>query len=176
MENKFLPLLFTTIITVTSASAFGLGDATDALSSMNNDTTKTANVSHNSMPKTNTLIDTLTNKLGVSQKQASGGVGSILSYAKSALPSNKYATVANAVPNASSLLEMAPKVSSAMSGLGAMGTTSSSLGGMAALTSQFSSLGLNSGMITKFVPVILNYFKKSGSTNAMSILSGLFSK
>ena len=103
----------------------------------------------------------LMQQLGVTQKQADGGVGSILSYAKDSLPSNDYKTLSGAIPNSNSLLSMAPS---------AIG----SLGGLGGLASQFSSLGLSSSMITQFVPIILNYLKGSGSTDAMSILSGLF--
>jgi hypothetical protein len=118
----------------------------------------------------------LTNELGVSDKQAAGGVGSILSYAKGELPSNDYSKLASAIPNADSLLKMAPSTSksSALGGLGSLASKGSSMAGMAGLASQFSSLGLDSGMISKFVPIIMDYFKSSGSTDAMGILGGLF--
>ncbi len=161
------------LVCVQSISAFSLGDATSALSSVNTATnTHTAVATAKSETKNSNLVGMLTSQLGISDKQATGGVGSILSYAKDSLPSNKYTTLASAIPNSSSLLKMAPQASSAMGALGALGGNSST--GMAALASQFSSLGLNSSMITQFVPIIMNYFKGSNATGAMNILSGLF--
>jgi len=149
---------------VSSVYGFGFGDAMNAVSSMQVQQPQTT---QHSQTQTSDLSGMLMQQLGVTQKQADGGVGSILSYAKDSLPSNDYKTLSGAIPNSNSLLSMAP---SAMSSMGAMG----SLGGMGALASQFSSLGLSSSMITQFVPIILNYLKGSGSTDAMSILSGLF--
>jgi hypothetical protein len=159
-----------------SLEAFSLGDAASALSTANSvaqSATAVSNTASKSDTQSSDLIGMLTSQLGVSDKQASGGVGSILSYAKDELPSNDYATLASAIPNASSLLAMAPKSNDTVSALGAL-AGGSSASGMAALASQFSSLGLNSSMISQFVPIIMDYFKGSGSTDAMSILSGLF--
>lgn len=107
------------------------------------------------------LQEKLSSKLGISNKQAEGGLGSILNYAKSSLSSDKYATLANAIPGADTLLAKAPN------------TTQST--GMSSLISQFDSLGLNKDMVMKFVPVIMDYFKSSGSFDAMGILGSLFS-
>ena len=107
------------------------------------------------------LAEQLTSQLGISDKQAEGGLGSILSYAKGALSSDKYSTLAGAIPGADNLLGLAPD---------SKGTT-----GMDGLASQFSAIGLNKDMIMKFVPVIMDYFKSSGSFDAMGILGSLFS-
>ena len=143
---------------VSSVYGFGFGDAMNAVSSMQVQQPQTT---QHSQTQTSDLSGMLMQQLGVTQKQADGGVGSILSYAKDSLPSNDYKTLSGAIPNSNSLLSMAPA---------AIG----SLGGLGGLASQFSSLGLSSSMITQFVPIILNYLKGSGSTDAMSILSGLF--
>ncbi len=172
LSKKTITALAALFLTA-SLQAFGLGDAASALSTVNAVTnTQTATPTAKSETKSSDLIGMLTSQLGVSDKQATGGVGSILSYAKDSLPSNKYTTLASAIPNSSSLLKMAPQASSAMGALGALGGNSST--GMAALASQFSSLGLNSSMITQFVPIIMNYFKGSNATGAMNILSSLF--
>ncbi len=107
------------------------------------------------------LAQQISSQLGVSDQQAQGGIGSILSYARNTLPANKYSVLQNAVPGADSLLKLAPAVTGGASGMGA-------------LVSQFSSLGLDQGMIAKFVPIMLNYFKSNGSFDAMGILSSLF--
>ena len=165
--SKKLSLSLTAFLCTVSLQAFSLGDATNALSAVQS-TTQTATPAATNKTQSSDLMGMLTSQLGVTDKQATGGVGSILNYAKGELPSSDYSTLASAIPNASSLLSMAPAASSA---LGAMG---GSTGGMAALASQFSSLGLNSSMISKFVPIILNYFKGTNATDATSILSKLF--
>jgi hypothetical protein len=181
-DNKMKKIVTTAILTLTvasSLSAFSLGDAASALGAVSSAATKTtapATPAPTKATSSNALVGMLSSQLGVSDTQAAGGVGSILSYAQSALPSNKYTELASAVPDAGSLLSMAPKSTNALSSLGSLGNTASSAAGMAGLASQFSSLGLDSGMITKFVPIMLNYFKQSGSTGAMGVLSGLFSK
>ena len=106
------------------------------------------------------LPEKLSAELGISNQQAEGGLGSILNYAKSSLSSDKYATLANAIPGAENLLSLAPSIT---------GST-----GMSALTSQFASLGLSEDMIMQFVPVIMDYFKSSGSFDAMAVLGSLF--
>ena len=162
------------LLGVTSLSAFSLSDVTTAVSSMQT----TQKAAPTTTQKSGDLTSMLTSQLGVTDKQASGGVGSILSYAQSALPKNKYTTLASAIPNASSLLKMAPQVSKQESGLGAMAGSlmgsGSSTSNLAGLASQFSSLGLNSSMISQFVPIIANYLKSSNSGSAASILTGLF--
>jgi len=164
------------LLSVSTLSAFSLSDAASAVSTVSAMQTQTAQKTSTTTQKGSDLTSLLTSQLNVTDKQAAGGVGSILSYAKDSLPKNKYTTLANAIPNADSLIKMAPSVSSAggaMSALsGAMGG-SSKAGGIASLASQFSSLGLSSDMVGKFVPVIMNYFKGSGKTDAMGILSSL---
>jgi len=162
----------TTLFFTLSLQAFSLSDATSAISTIAPKSTQKDIPSTSKKSSSASLIGMLTNQLGVTDTQASGGVGSILSYAQKELPKSDYTTVANAIPNASSLLSMAPKTNSAIGNtLGSLGGTNAN---MATLTSQFSSLGLNSSMITQFVPIILDYFKKSNTTDAMSIFSKLF--
>jgi hypothetical protein len=168
-------LLITPLLVALSSNlfAFGLSDAVDVASSTLN-TQETHKKASTTKTKATDLTSTLVNSLGVTQKQADGGVGSILSYAQGSLPSNDYSKLASAIPNASSLVAMAPKASSSLGGLGALAKQGSSVASMAGLASQFSSLGMDSGMVSKFIPIIMDYFKGSGSTDAMSILGGLF--
>ncbi len=171
MKKTFLSISL--ILSVSTLNAFSLGDVSNTVSGMQN-TTPT----QTSKTQATDLTGMLTSQLGVTDKQASGGVGSILSYAKSALPQDKYSTLSSAIPNADSLLAMAPSVSgdssSSLGALSGMMGGNSSTSGLATLTSQFSSLGLSSDMIGKFVPVITSYLKGSGSNDAAGILSGLF--
>jgi len=149
--------------------AFDFGSAMNAVSAASSDTT--INKSTTQTAQNSTLITELTQQLGISGKQAQGGVGSILNYAKSSLSPEEYNTVAKAIPNSNSLLSLAPQAASM---LGSLGGNSSSLGSMSSLISQFASLGLSSDMIGKFISIITNYLKGSGSTDAVGILSNLF--
>jgi len=157
------------LLTASCIYAFDFGSALKAVSTASSNTVSkqaTTKPTQNSA-----LITTLTQQLNISDRQAQGGVGSILSYAKSSLTPKKYDTLAKAIPHSNSLLNLAPQATSMLGGLG--GKTSS-IGSMASLASQFSSLGLSTDMIGKFIPIITNYLKGSGSTDAMGILSTLF--
>ncbi len=124
------------------------------------------------------LTDTLMSSLGVSQKQASGGAGALLKYAKGNLKKDEFSKVSSAIPDMSSLLAAAPAVAKAtggsMGGLGGMASAlgGDSLGGIASLASSFSDLGLSADMIQKFIPTILEYVKGSGGDSVMNLLSG----
>jgi hypothetical protein len=171
---KKIALAYTTCLLLSSSVyAFDLGAATSMLQSTTQDKKATSTTSK---PQSSSLTDMLTQSLGVNSKQAQGGVGSILSYAKENLSADKFTTLKNAVPDAKTLMALTPKSSgSSLGGLASsLGNGASSAMGLAGLTSQFSSLGLNSSMISKFVPIIMQYFKSSGSTDAMGILGSLF--
>ncbi len=121
----------------------------------------------------NDLTTLLVNQLGVTENQASGGAGSILSYAKQSLSPKDFSKVASSVPGIDSLLSAAPSVGGGLSSVtGALG--GNSLGGMAAVASQFSSLGLKADMIQQFTPVILDYVKGTGGSDVMKLLAGIF--
>ena len=169
MKKALLPLSVVLMLSTTQLSAFGLGDVANAVVQETAASQSSATASG--------LTGMLTQQLNISDKQASGGVGSILNYAHSSLTPEKFQTLQNAIPNAQSLMSLAPKSKSSANGaLGALAGSmgSSSLSGMAALASQFTSLGLSSGMISKFVPVIVQYLKNSDSSEAATILSSLF--
>jgi len=118
------------------------------------------------------LTDMLVKSLGVTQKQASGGAGSILNYAKGNMDTNDFGKVAAAIPGIDSLLGAAPKATQSGGGLGAMASAlgGNSLGGIASLASQFGALGLSGGMVQKFIPIILDYVKNSGGEGVMQLL------
>ncbi len=121
----------------------------------------------------NDLTNMLVSQLGVTQKQATGGAGSILNYAKESLSVDDFSKVASSVPGIDSLLGAVPSAGGALGGA-ASALGGSSLGGMAAVASQFSSLGLSADMVQKFTPVILDYVKGTGGSDVMGLLSGLF--
>ncbi len=121
----------------------------------------------------NDLTGMLVSQLGVTQKQAAGGAGSILKYAKESLSPNDFSKVASSVPGIDSLLSAVPSTGGGLGSVaGALG--GGSLGGMAAVASQFSSLGLNAGMVKQFTPIILDYVKGTGGSDVMKLLAGIF--
>ena len=117
------------------------------------------------------LVQTLTSQLNVTPDQAAGGAGAIFNYAKGALPSNEYAKVEGAVPEAADLVKKAPSTDSTTSAAaGALGKAAGSTAGVASLGSSFQKLGLSSDMVGKFVPVVVDYVDKKGGSEVGGIL------
>jgi len=128
--------------------------------------------------QTSSLVDTLVRQLGITPEQASGGAGSIFSMAKQGMNSADFAKVSTAVPGMNELLAAAPSQaapSSNMTGLmgmaaSALGGSGSSVGRLASLAGSFQSLGLNSGMVSRFIPVILQSVQSQGGSATMGLL------
>jgi hypothetical protein len=120
------------------------------------------------------LVQLLSKNLGVTEKQATGGAGSIFNVAKQKLSADDFAQVAKAVPGIDKMMATAPK-SEGVTGM--LGGASSLLGGSApsvdkaaSLSGSFSQLGMNAGMVNKFTPIILDYVKSKGGEQTMKIL------
>ena len=127
-----------------SLSAFDLGAAMDSASAVTGQSvSKTA--------ETPSLVDTLTQTLGVTPAQATGGTAALLNEAKGNMDSASYSSLLSSVPGLSAF------------------TGGTSLPG-ASLAQQFSALGMESGMIGKFIPVLLDYVKSEGGSEAMNLL------
>jgi len=111
------------------------------------------------------LIEQLTSKLGVSQKQAEGGSGAIFKYLKENVSGDDFGKIAEAVPGVDKYMAAAPKAD-ALGGLigGALGDSGAGgLGSLAALSKPFSKMGMDEGMVAKFMPIIVEYVKSKGS-------------
>jgi Protein of unknown function VcgC/VcgE (DUF2780) len=136
------------------------------------------------------LVDLLTQQLGVTEAQATGGAGAIFTMAKSKLSPQDFGQVAKAVPNMADLLQAAPKVeglggatgsspNSAAGGsvggmLGSKPTAAAgTLGGLSSLSGAFSQLGLSSDMIGKFVPIVLQFAESQGGATVKNLLAGV---
>lgn len=125
------------------------------------------------------LVGMLTSQLGVSEAQASGGAGAIFDYAKGKLSTDDFSSVASALPSIGALIASKPEVKKKKSGLGGMLSSLSSenvggtLGMVSALSGSFSALGLDAEMITKYVPVILQYAESKGGKQVMDMLKGV---
>jgi hypothetical protein len=120
------------------------------------------------------LVQLLTKNLEVTEKQATGGAGSIFNLAKQNLSVGDFARVANVVPGIDNMMAAAPKPEGAAGMLGGasslLGGSTQSIAGVASLAGSFSQLGMKAGMVNSFVPIILNYVKSSGGEPVMNIL------
>jgi len=172
------------------------GCSTDAskTGSMVNDTLATT---QNSLNKAQSVIDTattvqqsggltqaLTQQLGVSSKQATGGVGALLLAAQSKMKPSDFQQLTQSMPEFAALTKAVAKpkqtsgwsqISSGASAL--MGDKNNTLGQAVELASSFQNLGLSANMVQKFIPVVTNYVSKNTTsylTNALvSALTGL---
>ena len=127
------------------------------------------------------LVGALTQKLGVTEQQATGGAGAIFGLAQSKLSPDNFRQVARVVPGMEGLLQAAPTggatgsmadaATAAASSL--LGKSGESLGGLASLAGPFSQLGLSPDMLGKFVPVILDYVGGKGGASVQSLLAGV---
>ncbi|WP_413698899.1 DUF2780 domain-containing protein [Psychromonas sp. KJ10-10] len=118
------------------------------------------------------LLPTLTQQLGVSDAQASGGLGSLMQLAQSSLSTDEFSQLSDGVPNMSSLLSAVPALTSSSDGgltnmLSQAGGVASSLGGLSLLTQQFEALGLSPDMISQFAQIAMTYFSSDNGTSAL---------
>lgn len=118
----------------------------------------------------NSLVQMVTKSLNINPTQAAGGVGSLLKAAEDNTSSKDFDILKDAIPNASQLLDIAPKAKSSESSDYSMFNSEGLLGGMGALTSQFASLGLSSSMIAPMANLVMDYLKGNNSTQAYGIL------
>lgn len=141
---------------------FALAGAT-ATSSLAGSGTSLTGLSNMASPD---LTGQLTNALSITPEQARGGAGALFTLAKSRLSSADFSKVAAAVPGMDGLLKAAPASDqlSALSNLGG-------LGGLASVGGSFQKLGLSPGMVSKFVPLIVNYVGSRGGSTTASLLA-----
>ena len=123
------------------------------------------------------LVPLLTQSLGVTEAQATGGMGSLLQAAKGLMSGTDFSTLSSAIPNTNSLRAAAPAVAPAKKGDllgGAMdmaGQLSKNTKIGQQLLSQFKSLGLSPDMISKFADVAVGYLQKGEVPQAADLLS-----
>lgn len=131
------------------------------------------------------LVGSLSNQLGVTENQATGGAGALFKMAKDSLPETDYGQVAEALPGIGTLIQSAPMVSDSTAGLSdKMGGVTEGLGSLtkaaesanklAAVSDQFSQLGLDKGMVSQFIPIVLNYANTNGGDTVMNLLKGVW--
>ncbi len=109
---------------------------------------------------TSSLTDTLTKQLGVTETQATGGVGSMMEMSKAKLGSAQFEQVSKAIPGVDKYLKAAQD----------MGLNVSD---MAGVKSAFSKLGMSPEMVDQFKPVVLDYAGKYGGDTTRSLLASV---
>jgi hypothetical protein len=146
--------------------------------------TQTADVKQmatDAFPSAAELIASLTDNLGVSTEQATGGMGAILNYAKQNISSEKFSQLSSAIPGVDSLLSAVPAVATlSEGGLGGLmnkaAEYSDSLKSINDLKNQFDTLGLDTGMIMKYVSQAQQYLDTPQGQEAKTMLTDAFAK
>jgi hypothetical protein len=151
------------------ASAAGLN--------LNANTNVGASAAGGSMAQTGLqLLPLLTQSLGVTGAQATGGMGALLQAAQLLLSGTDFGVLAKAIPGAETMLSAAPAVMAAANGGGMGGMMNSAMKMVgdqspqvkagAQLLGQFKSLGMGAEMLPKFSDVGSNYLKQNGNAEA----------
>jgi len=129
------------------------------------------------------LISKLVDALGITEKQAEGGLGALFNNAKENLSTEDFNKAADAVPGVDKYMAEAPSTDSGgsaggllkSSGLSSLGGSASKIGGMAGLADTFSKLGMNSETMTKFVPIVVDFMESKAGSSVAGLLKGLWS-
>jgi hypothetical protein len=123
------------------------------------------------------VVSELAAKAGVSPDMARKGLGAILTLLKDKLPTNLFAQVQEAVPNANSLMTAGEAAQETSGGI--VGAVSSAIGklvgggGAAEMASKLARLGFSTEQVQKFLPSVLEYLKSRLPADVTKQLSGL---
>ena len=128
------------------------------------------------------LISKLVDTLGITEKQAEGGVGALFNNAKENLSTEDFNKAAEAVPGVDKYMAEVPSTDSEgsaggllkSSGLSSLGGSASKIGGMASMAGTFSKLGMNTETMTKFVPIVTDYMESGAGSSVAGLLKGLW--
>ena len=108
------------------------------------------------------LTSLLTKQLGVTDAQATGGVGSMLQLAQEKLTAGEFDSITKVIPGSQKYLDSAKQL------LGG-----SKVGDANGLQSAFSKLGMSPDMVNKFKPVVTNYVGEVGGPQAKSLFESV---
>lgn len=144
MKKIFLAIF--SLILVSNTYAFDLGSIASGLTS--------------SESKKNSLVDTISSSLGVTNTQAAGGITALLGNAATKMSKE----------DVSSLTSKVPEVSSFMGNDSSTSNLISSLASNSTVQEQFSALGLDTAMVSKFTPIILDFINSEAGSTLMNIV------
>jgi len=122
------------------------------------------------------LTESLTSQLGISEAQASGGVGALMNYAKQGLAPEKFAQVADALPDLTGLIGSMPAAGEASANAAQLATMLGNSEGASAaaqlvgLKESLDKLGLSGEQVAQFVPMIVDYAKSKGGDAVAALL------
>ena len=109
----------------------------------------------------NPLLGTLMGSLGVTQDQAEGGVGSILTLAKEKLARGDFDKIAALIPGADKYLQKAKS----------LGAVAGPLANGAGLNGALGKLGIDAATAAKFIPAVTQFVGKAGGSKLGSLLT-----
>lgn len=124
-------------------------------------------------PQSNDLVGSVMSQLGLSQNQAEGGLGSLLSLAQSSLGSNDFSSIADSIPGVDGLLGAVPELDSdsGMSGLlSKAGGLGESLQGGAMVYDAFEKLGISKDLAAPMIDIVKSYLETNGSAGTSDLL------
>ena len=107
------------------------------------------------------LLGTLMSSLGVTQDQAEGGVGSILTLAKEKLVKGDFDKIAAVIPGADKYLQKARS----------LGAVAGPLVNAAGLNGALGKLGIDAATAAKFIPAVTNFVGKAGGSKLGALLA-----
>ncbi len=109
----------------------------------------------------NPLMASLMSSLGVTQNQAEGGLGSMLTLAREKLAAGDFDKIAAVIPGASKYLDKAKS----------LGAVAGPLANAAGLSGAFSKLGISPETAGKFIPKVTKYVGKVGGKDLGTMLA-----
>ena len=109
------------------------------------------------------LLAAMSHQIGVSETQAAGGIGSMMSLAQSKLSPEAFAKVSKSIPNVDRYMKSVQDV------LG----PNAKITDLSSLRSAFSRFGMGPEMIGKFKPYVIDSIFKAGCDSVMQLLGGV---
>lgn len=109
------------------------------------------------------LLAAMSHQIGVSETQAAGGIGSMMSLAQSKLSPETFAKVSQSMPNVDRYMKTVQEV------LG----PNAKITDLASLKSAFSRFGMGPEMIAKFKPFVMDAIGKAGGDSVKTLLGGV---
>lgn len=119
------------------------------------------------------LVSMTMTQLGIDKSQAQGGLGSLLSMAKSSLGDNSFSPIADSIPNIDTLLQATPQLDTAspLSALSnQMGNLSPSAKGGLMVYNAFEQLGLSKGLVDPMMDILEDYLNTDGTKGTSDLL------
>ncbi|MBY7918644.1 DUF2780 domain-containing protein [Vibrio fluvialis] len=158
-HSLFWTLMLGTVFSAPSYAFLNLGSSNDDLASMVSSTLSQAE-------SNSALISQVTSQLPISDQQATGGVGALLSLAQNQLSDSNSAELSKLIPGMDQLTNLNLSGSKDML---------SGIQSLESVNKVFEQLGLDSSMVSQFAPLLLQYLTGQGASEGLlSSLSSLW--